>query len=509
MHRQLHRECHRGHTLIKRLFIPVAFLLLGALHAQGSVCTTVASGASTATIQSDLNSCGSGNTLAFASGGAWTITTPVTWACGVSMAGPTVAYPGPGPFSGSGPYLATITSNVTNNFAFLIPSSCSTPMSFKYFNYNGNQPSGGGGGAIYGPTTGGSNQTISNNYFHGNYASTTTAHQYDSLIWLDGVDTSGGNYWTNVTINSNSFGAATDCNPIMSLFTYQGGPYSVDGGYCTGISLHTSNSGLSVQNDAFYHLEQGMKFFQGGSSPNFFYTTNATVQFNDFSNIHRISIEMQHITSGDNFNFNSVHDQFYPGFGSFGFSFASYPGLNANSNVFAGNISAQCCGQGTTSYAPAALEFWGSGSASNNLFQNWTIHTTGGGCSGNCGAGILYGYSSGGGATFASDNFQFPNAWNYFVPEDSPPSPTITGTSTSTTISAITSASPSITPSSGVQTYPLTVTLTNAGYTSGAQPLGNTGIWYTIDGSTPVPGRRHREVSAESGRIFNSQPPGR
>ena len=60
-------------------------------------------------------------------------------------------------------------------------------------------------------------------------------------------------------------------------------------------------------------------------------------------------------------------------------------------------------------------------------------------------------------------------------------------------MSALTSHAPSISPASGAQTFPLTVTLTDTGDTSGTGPQGNTGIWYTTDGSTPVPGRRNRE----------------
>ncbi|MGB8539357.1 MAG: Ig-like domain-containing protein [Acidobacteriaceae bacterium] len=56
------------------------------------------------------------------------------------------------------------------------------------------------------------------------------------------------------------------------------------------------------------------------------------------------------------------------------------------------------------------------------------------------------------------------------------------------TPSAVASVAPTISPASGPQTFPLTVTLTDPGYTSGPQPLANTGIWYTTDGSTPVPG---------------------
>jgi hypothetical protein len=43
------------------------------------------------------------------------------------------------------------------------------------------------------------------------------------------------------------------------------------------------------------------------------------------------------------------------------------------------------------------------------------------------------------------------------------------------------------------------VTFTDVGYTSGVGPLGNTGIWYTTDGSTPVPGAGTAKYIASGG----------
>ena len=63
---------------------------------------------------------------------------------------------------------------------------------------------------------------------------------------------------------------------------------------------------------------------------------------------------------------------------------------------------------------------------------------------------------------------------------------TVTGNVTGATPQAVTSVAPTISPASGAQTYPLTVTITDPGYTSGPQPLGNTSIYYTTDGSTPT-----------------------
>ena len=66
--------------------------------------------------------------------------------------------------------------------------------------------------------------------------------------------------------------------------------------------------------------------------------------------------------------------------------------------------------------------------------------------------------------------------------------PTTSGNVEQSTPTSFISMAPTISPSGGSQTYPLTVRFTDPGYTSGTIPLGNTGIWYTTDGSTPVPG---------------------
>jgi hypothetical protein len=67
--------------------------------------------------------------------------------------------------------------------------------------------------------------------------------------------------------------------------------------------------------------------------------------------------------------------------------------------------------------------------------------------------------------------------------ETTPPTsapPTISGNTTGSTCSAVTSTAPAISASSGTSSGTQNVTLTDTG--------SNTGIWYTTDGSTPVPG---------------------
>lgn len=470
----------------------------GCIQAHAAVCSTVSSGASASTVQTAINACGSGNTLMFASAGTWTFGTQLSIACGVSLSGPVIPYPGPGPFSGNGPFLATINSTVTGTWLFTLPgSACTSQITISNLNINGGQPSPDGGGLIYFPTSGGSNVTITNNYLHGNYAnqcSTTlgpptcvTANltkAYDSLIWMDGSP--GGATWANVTISFNHFGASTDCNTIMTSLFYQGTAYNGPVGLCAGVGVHTNTNNFLISNNSFYHMEQGIKFYEGNSTAPFYAcgASNApscfVTRFNDFSNIHRNPIEGQMVNM--TITNNSVHDAFSPGDASWGFSL---PQLNCN--VVTNNL--EIANSTVVDYYPGAQEYWGSCNSSNNLIQGkWGLPSQGA----NSGA-IQWGFNGNtapytGPATVSNNIIQVTNGL-YITDEGyGQPAPTRNGNVTSTAISTVTSHVPVISPAGGAQAYPLTVTVTDTGDTSGVGPQGNTGIWYTTDGSTPVPG---------------------
>lgn len=464
---------------MKKLFwgLVIAASLFGA-KARAAVCSTVTPASN---LQTTINACGSGNTVAF-SAGNYSIATALNLACGVSLVAPAVPYPGPPPFT-TPPFQATLTSSVTTSAAINWPSACTAPMTVSNFNFNGGQPSGGGGGAINFPTGGGSNVTITNNYFFGNWASITTGHQYDGFLYFDG--TQGGNTWTNVTVSWNGFGAATDCNPIMGLFSYQGGSYDGAGGFCSAIGMHSNMASMSIHNNTVYHQEQGFKGFEGGTTVGTVYNVTGTVDQNDFGFVHRISYEAQVSPLPVNVTNNSVHDLVNPGYGSFGFSFASLPLFNPSNNVMIDNVTCFISSQNDcVKWIPAGIEFWGQGTQSNNLIQGYW------------GGGTVYATypwnGSSGGSTITNNTYQLihPGAVaisNEFPGSTNPP-PTISGNITSTTTVATTSVAPTISPAAGSKTFPLTVTLTDPGYVSGAVPQGNTGIWYTTDGSTPVPG---------------------
>ena len=369
--------------------------------------------------------------------------------------------------------------------------------------------------------SGKSNLTIQNNYMHGNWADPSTAHNYDDSIVLSGVGFAQTPINSNVSILWNVFGDGTsDCNPIMNSLSYQGGSYVSSGGYCGGIGIHASTTNLLVQNNDFEHLEQPMKFFQGSSAANdmthTFMLNNAVVDSNDYGQWHRIAIEgqqavVQNNTTGGVFTFtnNSMHDPIDPQYGLFGASLpmccSGYSGystgdnqVNCNNNNMVDNVL-------SPSFTGYAFEWWSTGSCNNNLMQgHWNENN------GNPGSSTAGGIGWGGTNTsvrtwVASNNTaQFLYASGQAVTQEvegSPPyyPPTQSGNTTTNTIAPLTSVSPVISPSGGAQGFPLTVTLTDPGSTSGAGPLGHTGVWYTTDGSSPVPGSGTAKYLASGG----------
>ena len=355
------------------------------------------SGMSESALQSTINSASNCGLVVFAAG-TYKVSSQLTIPCvtNLTITGPPVAY-------GTAP-TAILSSGVSNNWMMSL-SACTGGLTIEYLGFNGNNPSPDGGGSIYvaSPT---SNLTITHNTLYGNQGNATTGNEVDTLIWLDGA--APGNTDSNITIEWNQFGSAADCSNVMNGFTYDGG-YSAGGGQCAGVGVHSIVANLVIQNNNFFHQEQGVKFYEGGSqggtNPDQFLST-ATVNSNDFSNIHRISIEAQATPNPTmTFNYNSVHDQYDPGYGSWGLSLPQYDGstpnrnTNASGNLMIANISPLCCGNAGNEYIPGAFEFWGTGQENNNVIQ------------GNWGCGIQWGFGK---SPWESSNniIQVTGTWN-------------------------------------------------------------------------------------------------
>jgi hypothetical protein len=472
-------------------------LLIGIPHLAKAATCPINSSMTQLQIQSTLSSCGAGDTATFASG-TYTLTSALTVPCGVNVSGPAVtlaAYnPGDGYYRLGYTPVATIKGNLGRSNWLMSLDSCSTAMSITYLAFNGEQPSGGGGGGLYVPANN-SNLSVSYNWFYGNQTVGTSCcgDPHDSLIWMDGNNPA--NNAQNDAFSWNRFGSTNGCSNIMSNISgssYQGGSAGSVGGYCAGLGIHTGATNLVVENNDFYYLEQGTKHFSGTSNTTSF-CNGCTLQNNDFSNVHRIGEETQinPLSGAEVFRYNSYHDPFVPFYATFGISAANGTNAQTNTtyNLLIANVSPQCCGQGTNEYIAMADELWGHGSTSeNNWIQGFWQH------------GIQY--NSDGTFTISDNSFcgqggpsnatgnAFPGM-QWVNKATSANTPTVSGNTPSgantinaigsTTCSAATSAAPTISPSGGAQTFPLTVTLSDAGV--------NTGIWYTTDGSTPVPGK--------------------
>ena len=329
-------------------------------------------------------------------------------------------------------------------------------------------------------------------------------------------DGNNGTSLSNITIEYNTFGDDNSC--VAAIVD---GAINVTDGGCAGIVVNSEPpitvTNFVVKYNTFYHLLEGIHFAptpyvvgNPGATCN-----NCDIEYNFFSQIHRIQIEFQ-ISLKDNPSIERYNVLTSP--------------LHTNPNAGEFAISDACCQWGPTIGTPTntyliaesniiydpdpltaqygiswGYEAWGNGAQYNhNLIQGYVC------------AGIEWAFGSNWSAsynTLQSDimykaipcPFYTPLTGDFIGPELNatvPPTQigNVKGPSPTT---AIPSVEPTIYPAGGAQTFPLTVTLTDPGYTNTTRPvpLGNTGIWYTTDGSTPVPGSGTAQYLA-SGSTF-------
>jgi hypothetical protein len=461
----------------------------GPSHAPASICTTLSSGASQSTIQSALNSCGSGNTVAFSAGTYGPISSTVTIPCGVSMTGPAV------PYSQTPNQTAIINGSSFNGSGFQSTTGCSATTTIQYLVWNGKLPSNGGG--FIQLNAGTDNYVIQNNWFYGantvNPSSGQNANASQVYLCCVGV---GGAVNNNITIEWNVFGSASmsDCNTVMND---NSGEESDNGGFCNGVGMGGNETNVTVEFNIFRFLEQGTKSYSGPCCEG----NPVYIQFNDYNNIHRNDNENQ-VNSGASLptlmyiDYNTWHTHWS------GTTFLGYESSSANGcenpnlqnptncvthtdyNVFFENVSGVYVN---------AIEQWGASgtTASYNLMQ------------GNIPDGIQWstnGDFTDNNNTYQSANFgSNPVACNPSNPNglfnsennsNASYTPVCTGNTSSTTVSSVTSATPSLSPASGSFSGSQAVTITNGGGTTlyGSNRDANTTVWCTTDGSTPTPG---------------------
>jgi hypothetical protein len=484
---------------MKRLSLAIlmALLCFPALAAT----YTVTPSQSASAIQTVLTGASAGDTVNF-SAGTFNISQALNLKCGITYTGPVVAQ--------GAPYTAILNATYSRLSAatFNLPTgSCSQVTTIAYLGFRN-----GGGVSV---TTPFSNITVTHTSYgnipccNGNFESPGTAG-----LFVSSPGGSNANVLTNLVYTWNQVGDSSSCTTPTNAMTNVSGP-ETNQGACVGLVFFTSINGAVIRNNVIGPTGEGVHFQCSGSCepPNGYTTHNVDAEFNDFFGVHRIAWEEQaESTQNVVFKNNSEHDAINPYFGNFALSMAccdpptgaSAPGIVVTNNALVQNVpplQGRRYGYG--------IEAWGFDAVySNNLIQS--AHCTPGTSSNICpqtGAGIAWCYGMGGGTisnnTVQGDVYQtiaVPSSGGdgYIGNESSSPGScgltnpwfpsTLTGNVKSATHVAATSVAPTISPSPGGYSSPLTVTLTDPGYTSGAQPLGNTSIYYTTDGSTPVPG---------------------
>jgi hypothetical protein len=439
----------------------------------GGPTINVNSSMSQSTLQSTIQNAPHCALVLFAAG-TYTITAPITVPCSVSLGGPPVGW------ARGDIYTAKINSAVSaGNYPLNFPA-CTTAASVQYLSCNGGRPSPDGGGCIY-IAAGVSNITVTENYLYGNQGNAGGGnYMEDSLLYFDGSKSATVD--NNDTITWNQFGQSGDCSNLMSNYSYGG--LSGNGGFCNGLGIHDGMSNMVADYNIFSFMEQGMKVFENQGE-----CVNCYIEYNDFNNIHRINFETQANIGGNQptsmfIRYNSIHDQYDTNYGAWGFSAANGCNsgcvTNTDYNVLINNVQAANGGQ----YTPGAIEIWGSNGTTDNynLVQGYWAN----------------GLDSSSDGQFVENNNTFcmaaggstapPGNGGYFQDENENPqqyTPTATGnTFSNSPTCAQTSVAPTISPASGTFTGSQTVTFT----ASGSNRDANTGVWYTTDGSTPVPG---------------------
>ena len=403
------------------------------------------SGMSESTLESTISSAPTCALIVF-SAGTYTISSPLNIPCSskLTLTGPA-----------AWPTTAILNATFTKNNIFTM-SGCSG-ITIEYLHFQNT-------GGIY-ITTPAAGITIEHDQFSGLPGDETQGS--DSGVYIQG---SGQNALSNTVISWNAFGSANDCNGVMTQLTDQGG-------VCNGIMWQSTANGLTMENNTFLHLENGIKLVCIGSCepPNSITENNITIKNNDFQQIHRIGIEMQPQPSSNvAIQYNSFSNNINGYWSSMGWSHpccdtgASAPGVMDTDNVLIANNPPVT--PPATEYIPFAIEFWGNGAQGDrNLIQGYWAN------------GITWGYGAGSWEikdnTICGPNMAKTN-WYISNEEHQTNAPAQSGNTMSATCQAMPSTAPTISPAAGAISGATTVTLSDSGI--------NHSIYYTTDGSTPT-----------------------
>jgi hypothetical protein len=484
---------------INQVVIPcirgLALFLLAICPLAGATTHRVRAGQGRSTIQRVISEASPGDTVSF-DAGTYTITSTLSLKCGLTYTGPVAT-----------PATAEITTSTTKISLTAMTGGCkSGTTTIEYLHFNG-------AGPLYVDTSGYSNIVFEHNQVT-SLPEESCGGPCESLFF----DGNNNNSAANITIEYNIFGDANSCNP------------PTDEGGCAGIltNIVGTITNLTIRYNTFYHLNEGIHFQNTSysSAPGAVNSVcgNCDIEYNYFSLINRIALENQisvennpTIMSNNVFASNNIAGQPYSSMAISGACCLSGRLIASISNAIPtdyiqNNVIFNSTGNTTALALPVGIENQGvNPQVTNNLTQGYVCY------------GVLWSWGNTGyGGLIANNTFQSPimaarsnvagclagpgQFIGYECGTGCGIAPTQSRNVRGATPVAITSVAPTISPASGSQTFPLTVTLTDPGYTSGAQPLGNTGIWYTTDGSPPVPGSGTAQYLASGGTFVLPAP---
>lgn len=480
--------------------------------------TIITPSMSIAQIQTAISGTSSGGTVAFQAGTYATGTTTLGIPCGVTVTGPVVSpvFTNYNNLGSGFPVAATPTQptailvgtpNVNANSIFYV-SGCSTGNATTTVQYLWGQNIG-----LLSIAANTNNIAVLNNWCTNIVPTGLSNGGQEDCVDIAGY---GGSETQNVLIQYNQFGDANSCADIFADTSYDNGNNPDQGGYCSGVQASADRTtNLVIENNFFYHLEEHVHInqnFSGNPVAGDDITTcdECSIRFNFSFEWQRINYEIQpSVDTGATGIYVSDNVVSYPpnALGSsFGISMAccvsnaTYSGIGAdpadyvNDNLIINNAP---------NIPPFGIEWWGVGAqGNNNLIEGaWDNYFTVG--TGNFGGN--YGspqwvtagnYMCGGNTTFGFNlynneedsassqantptNLTFEGAGNVF-------GYTAAAATYAQNCAQQVSGAPTISPNGGNYTGSQVVTIGNAAF--------NTTSYYTIDGSTPVPGQGTTQI---------------
>jgi hypothetical protein len=487
-------------TKLFALFI-LPVLMLGHQAHAGTI--SIPAGSTQSQIQTYLNSATStDNVILFQAGtyavGSGSLTLPCV-SGGVTITGPTISpsYTNWGTLTYHA-QTAILSSSSRNSMIFSV-SGCTNAITIEYLQF-----ANAGGIDITTPST---NFTAQYNSFVNIpcHSSSGCSFGVDQAFYINGSSTNAP--LMNFTASWNQIGDPNSCTTPSTTMNSTNDM----GGTCAGLFVFSNINGLTLENNSFYHLEEGLHLLcygdtcngspgVGGPIPTI---QKITIQNNDFQAIHRIIAEIQP-QGASNFTIknNSIWNPYLPQTFSMGLSLACCAG-GAPFGLLPGDV--QCypggpsCATSTpsTPNVPMVLDnVMVQNNAPNGYGWAYTIEWWGWGSQ--VVQNMLEGLSVNGGATWGAGSAPWAANYNTVCGPsmgsaiqsegfNNIAAPASIGNAFSTSCSAVPTTAPTISSSGTV--FPATVTITDAGNTSATTPVpqGNVSIWYTTDGSTPAP----------------------